>query len=142
MKAVVDTNVVFSALWTPNSNPDQILQLHWQRAFDTVITYDLEQELQDVLTRQRILQKMGWTEREAFRFIAVYIRACVRAQPTYSIGVLRDDSDNRLLEAAVASEADFIVSGDRPVLALGTFGNTQIVTPAQFLQKIPGNQRS
>jgi len=43
-----------------------------------------------------------------------------------------DDADNRVLEAAVAGGADFIVSGDAHLLDLGDFEGIPIVAPARF----------
>lgn len=42
-------------------------------------------------------------------------------------------ADNRLLEAAAAAGAHYIVSSDRPVLALRSYGPARIVTPAEFM---------
>ncbi len=45
------------------------------------------------------------------------------------------DTDNRILEAAVVVEADYLVSGDKQhILPLKSFGKTKIVTPEQFLK--------
>jgi hypothetical protein len=43
-----------------------------------------------------------------------------------------DDEDNKILECALASGADIIVSGDRHLLKLGKFRKTTIVTPREF----------
>ena len=37
-----------------------------------------------------------------------------------------------MLEAAVAGEAGYVVSGDRHLLDLGAFQDVQIVTPIRF----------
>jgi len=47
--------------------------------------------------------------------------------------VQHDPSDNRVLEAALAGEAGYIVTGDRHLLALGDFQGVEIVTPARFV---------
>ena len=44
-----------------------------------------------------------------------------------------DPSDNRILECAVAAEAEVIVSGDSHLLRLGSFNGIPIQTPADFL---------
>ena len=47
--------------------------------------------------------------------------------------IAADPSDNRVLECALAGEADAIVSGDRHLLALKTFRSIPIVAPHEFL---------
>jgi predicted nucleic acid-binding protein len=47
---------------------------------------------------------------------------------------LADEPDNRILECAVAAEADFIVTGDKHLLSLKHFRNISIVTLSHFLE--------
>jgi uncharacterized protein len=44
-----------------------------------------------------------------------------------------DETDNRLLEAAVEGEADYVISGDKELLALGAFEGIPILSPAKFV---------
>ena len=68
--------------------------------------------------------------------------AALEVYPAELIEVITDDpSDNRLLEAGVAGNADFIVSGDRHLLSLGSYASLAIVTPARFAA-ILAEQRS
>jgi putative PIN family toxin of toxin-antitoxin system len=50
------------------------------------------------------------------------------------LGVCRDPADDPFLSCAVAADADFIISGDKDLLALGSFRNIPIVTAAAFLE--------
>lgn len=54
-------------------------------------------------------------------------------QPTRMLAVVGDESDNRVLEAAVEGAADYIVSGDDDLLALGSFQGIPVLPPAEFL---------
>ncbi len=47
--------------------------------------------------------------------------------------VAADPSDNKFLERALAGKAEFIVSGDKHPLALGSFRDIPIVRPRTFL---------
>ncbi|MGH9434052.1 MAG: PIN domain-containing protein [Terriglobia bacterium] len=48
--------------------------------------------------------------------------------------VIDDPDDERVLECAVAAEADAIVSGDRKhLLRLGSFRSIPVYSPRQFL---------
>jgi len=48
--------------------------------------------------------------------------------------VVEDPSDNHVLACAIEAHAQFIVSGDRHLLALGRYGNARIVSASEFLQ--------
>jgi predicted nucleic acid-binding protein len=47
-----------------------------------------------------------------------------------------DPSDNRYLECAVEGSADFVVSGDRDLLALQSYEGIAIVQPSVFLEHL------
>ena len=47
--------------------------------------------------------------------------------------VARDRHDDYLIAHAVLEQVDFLVSGDRDLLVLGTVMGVQIVSPADFL---------
>ncbi|MFH1028094.1 MAG: putative toxin-antitoxin system toxin component, PIN family, partial [Pseudomonadota bacterium] len=54
------------------------------------------------------------------------------------LNVCRDPADDPFLSCAVAAGADWIISGDKDLLALGNFRNIPIVTAATFLQRHEG----
>ena len=58
----------------------------------------------------------------------------VSVLPRERLSVIADDpDDDAVLEAAVAAEADWIVSGDVHLLRLGSFRQIRIVSPADLL---------
>lgn len=62
------------------------------------------------------------------------VAASLVVRPSRPISVITDDpSDNMFLACALAAQASFIISGDRHILAVKTFRDIPIVTPAQFL---------
>jgi len=56
-------------------------------------------------------------------------------------GICRDPKDDFILECAQTGNADLIVTGDKDLLSLKSFGSIQIVTPRQYLD-ISGNGTS
>ena len=51
--------------------------------------------------------------------------------------VCSDPDDDKFLEAAIAADADYVVSGDAALLRLKNYHRIQIVRPAQFLKLLP-----
>jgi putative PIN family toxin of toxin-antitoxin system len=47
--------------------------------------------------------------------------------------VVDDPDDDKVIECAVVGKADYIVTGDCHLLALGQYGNISIVKAAQFI---------
>lgn len=55
--------------------------------------------------------------------------------PTMTLAVIEaDPDDDRILECAVASSSQYIVTGDKDLLRLGAYNSIQIVTVADFLK--------
>ena len=58
--------------------------------------------------------------------------------PTQTLEAVKDDpDDNRIVECALASGSDCIVTGDKDLLRLGQYQGIRIMGPAQFLQRVP-----
>ena len=54
--------------------------------------------------------------------------------PTVTLAVTTDPDDNRILECAVASGSEFIVTKDKHLLRLVEYAGIRIETPGQFLE--------
>ena len=87
-------------------------------------------ELQRVLCYPRL--RVATEDRQRF---LTDVRAHIRlVSPTRRVDVIRADAaDNRVLECAVTAEVDWIVSGDRHLLELGTFEGIPIETARRLL---------
>ena len=56
-------------------------------------------------------------------------------EPKGKIDIIEDDPDNRVLELAKISEADFIITGNTNDFTMKTFGKTKIVTPKEYWEE-------
>lgn len=130
MRLVVDTNVFVSAVLKINSLPFRVVR--WvERHGGLLKSLDTERQLIDVLARPRIAAVTSPN------FRADLIGLMARAELvniTERITACRDPTDDKFLELAVNGRADFIVSGDRDLLALNLFRSIPIVTPAAFAE--------
>ena len=132
MKVVLDTNVLVSAVLVATSPPARILQAWRAGVFQLVVSGDLLLELRDVLNRPRIAERSGWSAEDVATLIGALMASAAFVEPGDVLHVVSDDDDNRVLEAALAGEADYIVSGDRALLSLGRYEGIEIVTPARL----------
>ena len=137
MRLLLDTNVVVAALlWS--GPPRRLLD----RAIDEAITLHSSPALIDELTRtlhyRKLAQRIEQFGTTAPALAAQYVAWVTLVSPTQVLRVIeRDADDDQVLAAAIASQADLIVSGDKHLHGLG--GNYQgiaIVTAAQAMQLI------
>ena len=52
-------------------------------------------------------------------------------------GTLKDPTDNKFLDAALAASADYVVSGDAHILDLESFRGIPILTARKFIDRLP-----
>ena len=134
MRVVLDTNVLVSAILSRGNPPDSILRAWRRGSFELVTSSPLMRELENVLTRPRIRRRLRWSTEERTAFVAALREGALVVTTEGELSVIQaDPADNRVLEAAVGAGADYIVSGDRHLLELGSYESVRIVTPARFL---------
>lgn len=128
VKVVLDTSVLISAL-VYGGKPKQLLDLTLNQKITTFISPPILAELVDVLLRKfrysrRRAQAQERKVKESFKVV----------YPTLSVSILSDEPDNRVLEAALTAEAEFIVTGDKELLNLRSFRGIKILNPTDFLE--------
>lgn len=131
MRVVFDTNIYISALACPTSNAETAYLQAIRGRFALYTSVAILTETAGVLQT-----KFDWEEsriRQAVQEIG-QIATVLRPRPT--LHILKDEPDNRILECAVAAQAQWIVSGDRHLLSLRRHGNCDIITLADFLAKL------
>ena len=81
--------------------------------------------------------KFNWTEGAIEVVVLQLLRLGELAEPGQPVrAVIADPDDDRVLEAALAGGAALIATGDRHLLALGTWQDVEVVTPAELLARI------
>ena len=137
MRIVADTNVVLSALlW--RGTPYRLFQAIRQHKQGQIFTSAfLIAELAEVLTRPSPVKRLAAIGRTARGVLADYVAVIELVTPDLVPRVVMADADDdHVIAAAVAAQAEVIVSGDRHLLELGTHQGIRILTPAQALERI------
>lgn len=134
-KAVLDSNVIVSALIVPHGNPARIILLAKEGKFECVLSEDILLEVRNVLQRKHIQKKYHPAEDAIEEFIQA-----IRAHSTFHTIqyvediIPNDPPDNVVLACAVEGGANYLVSGNLHFRNLKEHRNVKMVTPAQFLE--------
>jgi putative PIN family toxin of toxin-antitoxin system len=132
VRVVLDTNILAPQSWRSEFGQDNLLQLFGDDV-DLVVSRAILMELADVLPRPRLQRRHRWDPARVSEFLSRVREDSVYVDPPQYLDVVRDPSDNRILEAALAGQADYIVTTDRDLLDLDEFEGVRIVTPVTFL---------
>ncbi len=128
-RVVLDTNVTIAALFW-KGYPRDVYDLIRERKLSMLLSKDMEAELIRVLG----YTKFGLLPNE-IRPIVMNIRGnaeLVEIKSRVSL-ITSDPTDNIFLDCAADGHADYIISGDRHLLEVGSFQNIQIAKAKEFL---------
>ncbi len=136
MRLVLDTNVVLSALlW--RGKPYQLLDALSRRPDVYLFSSPaLLEELADVLARPLAVERLALIGTTVNEVLALYRTVVEVVEPALAPRVVRDADDDRVVAAALAAHAAFIVSGDGDLLSIGSYQGIRIINAAEALRRI------
>lgn len=141
IRAVVDTNILIRALIKPQGTVGPVVAAIRLGRFQIVLSKPLLDELAATLLLPRIRDKYSLGHQDIVDFVTFLAFRGHLVEPSQSVSACRDAKDNMVLEAALAGEASFIVTGDEDLLVLDPFEGISIVTPSVFLKRLQEEQR-
>jgi len=131
MIVVVDSGVWVSALHfalrrgTPRLAVEKAAREH-----TIAICPEIEEEVLRILSA-----KFNWAAADVFLAMHAVFPFPLRVEVSGSLRVCRDPNDDMVLECAVTSGAQCIVTGDKDLLVLGSFCGVRIMNSADFLRE-------
>jgi uncharacterized protein len=135
-RAVLDTNVLVSALISPGGGSARLLLELRSGAFELLVSPLLLAELREVLRRDKFRQYVSEAEADAYVEL-IRSEGVLRADPGPSAEPLSADPDDEyLIDLARDAGANALVTGDTHLLELRAI--IPAMTPAEFLEMLPG----
>lgn len=129
LKIVFDTNIYISAFVIPGGNAERAYIHAIEGDFALYTSVAILTEL-----ARKLEEKFGWEKRRIAQLITSISDVATVLKTTPCLKVLADDPDNRILECALKSGADFLVTGDKHLLKLTTYENFEIIKLSNFLR--------
>jgi len=132
MRLILDTNILLSALLSPRGAPARLLEA-WERKRFTLVACDaLIAELREVSARSFFRSRL---RAGAAELLAAGIRDfSLFCRDIPSGPIAPDPKDSYLLALAEVSQAEFLVTGDKELLALKRHNFARIITPAAMIE--------
>jgi len=130
--ATADSNIYVSAFLT-DGVARQFLNAARSGAFQLAISEPIIAEVRGVLWN-----KFQWSEDRLDEAVSALREFTQLVIPTKTLRIVMEDpDDDRIIECAIASHSQFIVSGDKDLLRLAQFQTVRILKLSEFMRLIP-----
>lgn len=127
MKFVVDTNVLIAAFLTAGTS-HEVVESILSRKEGIVSDYILEE-----FRRVLLSSKFDFPPALVEVFVSHLKRFACLEQVTEKYTVpCTDPADEEILRLCLTVQADYLITGDKVLIAMKKVGSTQIITPSEF----------
>ena len=132
MRLVLDTNVVASAIpWS--GTPRVLLQAARDKCVDLFASMAMLAELTDILGRHKFDKKIAASGLTIDQLVDGYAQLAALVHPSSVPRIAPDPDDDAVIGTALASKAELIVTGDKPLLTLTRHQGIRLVGVAQAI---------
>jgi putative PIN family toxin of toxin-antitoxin system len=128
MKVIFDTNVLISFL--AGKRLSFIKEYISDARITVIISEQLIKEIEDVTQRKQL--KKYFPQKSVCELLNLFDTIAKKFEINPTNFMCRDPKDNFLLDLIDVSMADYLVTGDKDLLALNPFKTAKILTPADF----------
>lgn len=135
IRATLDANVLVSGLASSSGTPGALLERWSDLEYELILSEHILDGLARAWRKPYFQRRYGPHRSQDFLRL-LRANAMVVSPATGIHGIAADEEDDLVLATAVAGGADFLVTGDRYLQALGTYQGIAILTPRQFLDRL------
>jgi uncharacterized protein len=138
MLIVVDTNVLVSALLGPGGSSREVLRCCLNGIHTPLMGTALIHEVEDVMARDELMRDCVLSLSERTQLVDAFLKVCRWTRIYYTWRPnLKDESDNHLIDLAVAGGAAVVVTKNLRDLRAAEmkFPGLRIVSPDQFIKE-------
>lgn len=135
MRIILDTNVLVSGIFW-SGPPFKILELWRDKKVRLITSPEI------IVEYQRVAIELA----EKFQTVTIepLLSLIVASSEIYipsdlPFQVCKDVDDDKFIACAIASRADFVISGDKNLLATSGYQGVKIIKPKEFLRRLTGS---
>jgi putative PIN family toxin of toxin-antitoxin system len=127
--------VVTSAiLW--GGVPRLLLQAAREKRIALYTSMPMLAELSGILARQKFARKIAASLLTIEQIVDGYAQLTALVRPPALAGIAPDADDDVVIATALAAKADFLVTGDKPLLSVGRYQGVRIIQVVEAIQLI------
>jgi uncharacterized protein len=128
---IIDVNIWISCVIGQSQILEKVSVILLQKNIELIICHQLIAELNSSLQKPKLQKYLN--HGMVSKIVLLLENAASFIEVRSDILLCRDEKDNYLLGLARDGQADFLITGDKDLLVLNPFENTQIVTLNEFV---------
>lgn len=139
-RVVLDANIFVRSILSPKGLGAKIVDLWKQTKYVLLLSYDLLDEIADVLLRQKLMQKYNYSYADVESLITLCKKQAIVIKPALIIQICRDPDDDKIINCAIVGRSHYLVSGDADLYddndvkrILFEYG-VQVMKPENFIE--------
>ena len=126
-KIVFDTNVLISATLWDNSVAQKFLFRCIKENIQIFSSQEIIEEYKEILARD-----FDYKEQEIGEILGKVFQFVTLVTPSKKVDIVKDDADdNKIIECAIESKSEYIISYDKHLLKLKEFQGIKIIRPEE-----------
>lgn len=131
LKVVFDTNVYISAMITRGGEAEKAYFLAIEKKIELFTSIAIITK-----TAKKLREKFQWNDENIKLAVKHVSKVATILKPDITINILKDKPDNKILECAIKSEADLIITGDKHLLNLKQYEGINIIKISEIFRRI------
>ena len=137
LKLVLDTNTLISSFFWEGQEAKLFRKIEQKKCL-LFLSLDILKEIEKVINKPKFMQAMINSNLNSDQIIQkIMSLSHIIIGPKLNINIIKEDlTDNKIIECAINSKADYIVSGDKHLLKLKEFKNIKIFKTKEILKLI------
>ncbi|MEK6933663.1 MAG: putative toxin-antitoxin system toxin component, PIN family [Nanoarchaeota archaeon] len=129
MRFTLDTNFLVSATQWNYSIANKLLEKLIRENHDIFATKEILEEFTEILKRD-----FKYNDQEIREILEKVLQFLTLVTPTKKVDVVKEDTDdNKIIECAIESEAEYILSYDKHLLNLKEYSGIKIIRPEEAM---------
>lgn len=127
-KVIIDTNILISAAISGRKPEEVINFIIASSDYEWIVSPSILDEYVQVLNRPNL--KLNSQQKQ--RWLDLIDRVTILVNVEQKVDFDRDPKDAKLIECAIAADADFLITGDRDFEEIKEIGDTLIISVSLF----------
>ena len=132
MKVIIDTNFLISSTQWDYSVAHKLLEKLIRNNVEIFTTREILDEFAEVLKRDFL-----YNQEDTQNLLEKVLQFLTLVTPSIKVNIVKEDiDDNKIIECALESGAEYILSYDKHLLNLKEYRGIKIITPEEAIKEL------